>query len=77
MRLGKHDGASDAGWFACRILKSVKQTADDCQAMAAAGADAKSLKPGYIEQDARCATAVVEVGDQVQAIHRAILLRFT
>jgi hypothetical protein len=55
----------------------MEQAADDGQAMAGAGGDAVRLKPGGIKQTARRAAAVVEVGDQVQAVHGAILLRFT
>ena len=74
VRFGENDGAGDAGRAACGITEGVKQAADDGEAVTLAGGDAESLKPHGVEQEARCAAAVVEVGDQVQAIHGVILL---
>ena len=44
---------------------------------ALAGIDAIGLQQRSIEQQARSAAAVMQVGDEVQAIHDGILLRFT
>jgi hypothetical protein len=42
-----------------------------------AGVHAEGFEARRIEQQARRAAAIVEVGDQVQAVHVPILLRFT
>ena len=77
VRFGEHDGAGDTGRVAGRIAESVEQAADDGQAVTGAAADAERLEFPGIEQEFMRATAVVQVGDQVQAIHAGILLGFT
>lgn len=78
VRLGKNDGAGDPGGITRRIAEGVKQLADDSQLMALAGGDGKATQVlGIVQPDWRAA-AIVEVGDQVQAIHDAVILvRFT
>jgi hypothetical protein len=58
-------------------MKSVEKAADDRQPVSRAcrGAERFELRGG--EQEVGRAATVKEVGDQVQAIHAAILLRFT
>jgi hypothetical protein len=77
MGLGQHDGAGDAGRLARGILEGVEEAADDRQPVPGAGCDTERLELRRVVQEFVRATAVMEIGDQVQAIHDAILLRFT
>ena len=77
MRFGEHDGARDAGRIAGGVLKCVEQAADHGQAVARAAADTEGLEFPDVEKEFSRAAAVVEVSDQVQAVHMTILWRFT
>ena len=77
MRLSQNNRAGDAGGFAGSILKGVEQAANDAQAMPLASVHAKNFECRRVEQKFGQATAVIEIGNQVQAIHRLILGRFT
>ena len=59
------------------IGKSMEKLADHGQAMALAGLDAKRLQGSGVKQAAWRAAAVVEVSDQVEAVHALSLRRFT
>ena len=74
---GEYDRAGHAGWLAGGILKVVKKLADDGEAVPGAGVDTKRRQGRRIKQEARCAAAIVQVSDQVQAVHDSILGRFT
>lgn len=60
-----------------RTVEWVEQAADDRQAMPRAGFDAENLQCLRIEQMLWRATAVMQVSDQVQAVHASILGRST
>lgn len=73
MGLGEDDGAGDAGRSRLGVAELMEKAADDGQPMSPAGVDAKRLKAGGIEKEGRWAAAVVEIGDEVQALHALIL----
>lgn len=77
VRLGEHDGAGDAGRVARGIMEGVKEAADHRQSVSRACRRAERFESRGGEQQLGRAAAVEEVGDQVQAIHAAILLRST
>ena len=77
VRFGQDDGAGDASRVARRIMESVEEATDDRQPVSRACRSAKCFELRGGEQEVGRAAAVKEVGDQVQAIHGAILLRFT
>ena len=77
MRFGENDGASDARWLAGGVAEGMEQPSNHGQPVTLAGIDAISFQPRRIEQQARGAAAIMQIGDQVQAIHDGILLRFT
>ena len=77
VRFGEDDGAGDAGRLSGGVVEGVEQPADDGQAVPLAGVDAECLEPCGVEQIARGAAAIMEVSDQVQAVHNLILGRFT
>jgi len=77
VRFGEDDRAGHAGGLSADITKGVEQTADDGQSMALAGVNTIGLQSRGIEEQLRVAATVVQVGDQVQSVHDAILLRST
>jgi len=77
MGLGQHDGAGDASRLARGIMEGVEEAADDGQPMPGAGCDTERLELRRVVEEFVRATAVMEIGDQVQTIHDTILLRFT
>ena len=74
MRFGEDNGAGHAGGRSAGINKWVKEATDHRQSVALAGIDTVVFQPARIEQALRRAAAVVEVGDQVQAIHDLSIL---
>lgn len=77
MRFGENDGAGHAGRLPLSVTEGMEQPADHGQAVALASVDAIRFQPGGIEQEARGAAAVMQVGDQVQSVHAVILFRST
>jgi hypothetical protein len=74
---GQDHCAGDSGRFAGLIPELVEIAPDHGEPVAPAGVDAESLQPGGVQKDAGGAAAVVEIGDQVEAVHDGILFRFT
>lgn len=77
MRFGENDGAGHAGRLPLSVTEGMEQSADHGQAVVLASVDAIRFQAGGIEQEARGATAVMQVGDQVQSVHAVILFRST
>lgn len=71
MRFGEHDCAGYPGCLAVLIEKGMKEPADDGQLMARTGINA----PRFQLARKRCdePLAVMEIGNQVQALHGLIL----
>lgn len=74
---GEDDGAGDTSRLTAGVVEGMEQPADDGQAVALAGVDAERFECRSVEQEARSAATVVEVSDQVQAVHMTILWGFT
>lgn len=74
---GEDDCASDARWLALGIVEGMEIASDDGDTMAHTSVEAKSFERRHVAQARWRTAAVVQIGNQVQAIHAGILVGFT
>jgi hypothetical protein len=77
VRLGEDDGAGHACRPAGCIAESMEEAADNGQSVLFAGRDAECLEARRVEEEARGAAAIMEVGEEMESVHGRILLCFT